>query len=285
MAALIALLASLLFAVTHILFRRGLIASNAIAGSIFSLTMSVIILWSVAPFFLSWSSFRSPAFWYFVAAGILAPGLGRTLSFLAMERVGVARAVSIVNSAPIFASIFAVILLGEVWPLQNMLGTCLVVLGVVILSLPGRKERQWRTIDLYYPILGAFLYAGATNLRKFGFVLDNAPFMAAVVTATAALLCAPVMLRTKVGREIFALPRSSFGWFLAASIVNTVAMFLSIYALSFGKLVIVEPLVGTNPVLTVVLSAIFLRDLEAVTLPILIGTACTVLGTILVVTL
>lgn len=285
MAALFALVASICFAVTHILFRRGLIASNAIAGSIFSLTLSVIILWSVAPFFLSWSSFQSPALWYFTVAGIIAPGLGRTLNFLAMERVGVTRAVSIVNSSPIFASIFAVIVLGEAWPLQNMVGTCLVVLGVVILSISGKKEGQWRKIDIIYPILGALFFGGAANVRKFGLIVDNVPFMAAVVTATAALLCAPAMLQTKVGREVFALPRSSFGWFLAAGFVNTGAMFLSIYALSFGKIVIVEPLLSTSPVLTVVLSAMFLKDLEAVTLRIVIGTACTVLGTIFVVTL
>lgn len=285
MAVLFALLASLCFAVTHILFRRGLIASNAVVGSLFSLTLAVIILWSVAPFFLSWSSFRSPAFWYFAAAGILAPGLARTLNFVAMERVGVARAISLVHTAPIIASVLAVIFLGEPWPLQNMLGTCLVVLGVLILSIPVKKERQWRKIDIMYPILAALLFAGSAPIRKFGFILDNVPFMAAVVTATAALFSASAMLWTKLGREIFTLPRSSFGWFLAAGFMNTAAMFLSIYALSFGKVVIVEPLSGTTPILTVILSAIFLRDLEAVTLPILIGTACTVLGTIFVITL
>ena len=43
-----------------------------------------------------------------------------------------------------FASIFAVLLVGEVWTLQNFLGTSLVILGVVILSRVQTEQEQWR---------------------------------------------------------------------------------------------------------------------------------------------
>jgi len=55
------------------------------------------------------------------------------------------------------------------------------------------------------------------------------------------------------------------------------------YALSNGKVVIVEPLVSSNPVLTLLFTAIFLRDLEAVNLRVIGGALLTVMGTILVV--
>ena len=55
------------------------------------------------------------------------------------------------------------------------------------------------------------------------------------------------------------------------------------YALSYGKVVIVEPLVSSNPVLTLLFTAIFLRDLEAINLRVIIGALLTVVGTILVV--
>jgi uncharacterized membrane protein len=54
------------------------------------------------------------------------------------------------------------------------------------------------------------------------------------------------------------------------------------YALSFGKVVIVEPLTSTNPVISIVLSAMFLRDLEAITPRVVLGAALTVIGTVLV---
>jgi drug/metabolite transporter (DMT)-like permease len=48
--------------------------------------------------------------------------------------------------------------------------------------------------------------------------------------------------------------------------------------------VIVEPLVSSNPVLTLLLTAIFLRDLEVLSTRVIIGALLTVVGTILVVT-
>ena len=52
-------------------------------------------------------------------------------------------------------------------------------------------------------------------------------------------------------------------------------------ALGYGKVVIIEPLIATNPMLTIFLTAVFLRDLEAVTSRVAIGACCTVVGTIL----
>ncbi len=81
------------------------------------------------------------------------------------------------------------------------------------------------------------------------------------------------------------LSRRSLGWFFAAGLANTASMVSVFYALSFGQLVVVEPLVSTNPVLSILLSAIFLKDLEAITRRVVLGAVCTVIGTILVVTL
>jgi uncharacterized membrane protein len=92
-------------------------------------------------------------------------------------------------------------------------------------------------------------------------------------------------LQFQGGRQVFKLPRQSAGWLITAGIVNTAAMLSVFYALSFGKVVIVEPLVSSNPVLTLILTAIFLRDLEVLSARVIIGALLTVAGTILVVTL
>jgi len=46
--------------------------------------------------------------------------------------------------------------------------------------------------------------------------------------------------------------------------------------------VIVEPLVSSSPVLTLLLTAIFLKDLEALSLRVIVGALLTVTGTVLV---
>ena len=56
------------------------------------------------------------------------------------------------------------------------------------------------------------------------------------------------------------------------------------YASSHGKVVIVEPLVSSNRVLTLLLTSIFLRDVEVLSLRVIFGALLTVAGTILVIT-
>jgi len=276
--------AALCFAVSHVLIRRGMVTSNAITASLFSIGMSAITLWVMVPFFIPLSSFLAPAIWYFVVAGIFAPGLGRMLNFKGIERIGLARSVPIANSAPMFASVLAVLIMGEPWALQNIIGTTLVVLGVVILSKRQSGKEQWRKIDLIYPVMASFSFAVSSNLRKLGLLAENIPLMAATVTATTALLFVLAVLRVQGGRQAILLSRRSFGWFFASGLSNTAAMLSVFYALSFGKVVIVEPLVGVNPVIAIFLSTIFLRDLEAITSRVMMGAGCTVLGSMLVIT-
>jgi drug/metabolite transporter (DMT)-like permease len=88
----------------------------------------------LALFLVPLSTLWMPSIGYFVAAGFFAPAIGQTLAYIGMERIGVARAAPIVNTSPIFSSMSAVFFLGEVWLLQNMIGTCLVIAGVIVLS-------------------------------------------------------------------------------------------------------------------------------------------------------
>ena len=275
--------AALFFSIAHIFIRRGLIESNAMTGSFISLSMSAAVLWLLLIISVPLSALWTPAIFIFIAAGFFAPGIGRTLSYVGIERIGVARSVPIVNSSPIFASIFAVIFLGETWVLQNIVGTFLVILGVVTLSMVRRAEGKWRKRDIVYPVVGAVAFGASAILRKAGLEFIGIPVLAAAVTAGAAALLSFCLLQIQGGKQAIKLTSKSAGWLFAAALFNTAAMLSVFYALSHGKVVIVEPLVSSNPVLTLLFTAIFLRDLEALNLRVLIGALLTVTGTILVV--
>jgi drug/metabolite transporter, DME family len=276
--------AALFFSIAHVLIRRGLVESNAMTGSFISLSVSAGVLMLLVPLFVPLSSFWNWGIIYFIVAGIFAPGIGRTLSYVGIERIGVARSVPIVNSSPIFASIFAVLYLGEAWVLQNIIGTLLVILGVVMLSLVKPAKGQWRKMDIVYPILGAIAFGMSANLRKAGLEVLRVPILAAALTALTAALFSFTLLQFKGGKEAFRLSRKSAAWLFSAAFFNTAAMLSVFYALSHGKVVIVEPLVSSNPVLTLILTAIFLKDLEVLSSRVIIGAILTVVGTILVVT-
>jgi DME family drug/metabolite transporter len=284
MAEYFSLQAALCFSIAHVLIRRGLVESNAMTGSFISLSISATVLSLLVPFFVPPSAFWNPAIGYFVLAGIFAPGIGRTLSYVGIERVGVARSVPIVNASPIFASLLAVFYLGEAWVVQNIAGTVLVICGVITLSIVKPNQGEWRKMDIFYPILGAVAFGISANLRKGGLDAINVPVLAAAVTAATAALFSLGLLQWNGGREAFKLSRKSAGWLLTAGFFNTAAMLSVFYALSFGKVVIVEPLVSSNPVLTLLLTALFLKDLEVLSARVIVGSLLAVIGTILVVT-
>jgi len=276
--------AALCFSIAHIFIRRGLVGSNAMTGSFISLSMSAAILWLLFPFFAPLSALWTPVSLVFVMAGIFAPGIGRTLSYVGIEKIGVARSVPIANSSPIFASVFAVVFLAEAWVPQNIVGTLLVISGVIILSVAKPAQGEWRKLDVIYPLIGAMAFGASAILRKAGLGYVDIPVMAAAVTAGSAALFSLALLQFRGGKEAFKLTRRSAAWLFTAGLVNTAAMLSVFYALSHGKVVIVEPLVSSNPVLTLLLTAIFLRDLEAINMRVIIGALLTVTGTVLVVT-
>ena len=274
---------ALCFSIAHILIRRGLVESNAMTGSFISLSMSAVLLWILLPFFAPLSALWSPAVLIFVIAGIFAPGIGRTLSYVGIEKIGVARSVPIANSSPIFASIFAVTFLAEAWVPQNIAGTLLVIGGTMVLSLSKPATGEWRKLDVIYPLVGAMAFGASAILRKAGLDQIPIPVLAGAVTAGSAALFSFALLQVQGGKVAFKLSRRSAAWLFPAGFINTAAMLSVFYALSHGKVVIVEPLVSSNPVLTLLFTAIFLRDLEVINLRVITGALLTVVGTILVV--
>lgn len=276
-------LAALCFSIAHILIRRGLVESNAMTGSFISLSMTAAVLWLLFPFFAPWSALWTPVTLIFVAAGIFAPGIGRTMSFVGIEKIGVARSVPVANSSPIFASIFAVVFLAEVWVPQNIAGTLLVISGVITLSLAKPAQGSWRKFDIIYPLIGAMAFGASAILRKAGLDSLPVPVLAGAITAGSAALFSFGLLQARGGRAALKLTRRSAAWLFSAALFNTAATLSVFYALNYGKVVIVEPLVSSNPVLTLLFTAIFLRDLEAINLRVLVGALLTVTGTVLVV--
>lgn len=80
------------------------------------------------------------------------------------------------------------------------------------------------------------------------------------------------------------LSRQSAAWLFAAALVNSGAILSFFYALNFGQIVRVEPLVACNPLLTILWTGIFLREIERLSGRIVLGALVTVTGTVLVVT-
>ena len=284
MAIFYALIASFGFATSHILIRRGLPESNPLAGFAISIVISAITLWSMVAATLPLTTFLTHAIWYFAVGGLFASGLGRWLVYVSIDRLGVARSIPVVSTTPMFASILAVIIVGEHWTLGAFFGTVCIISGVIVITRTHEQKADWQRRDFIFPFLAALSFSLSASVRKLGFFIDNLPLMASCVNATTGLVLAIGMIYGQGGpRKVLPMSRRVFAWFVAAGLCNTTGMVANFFALSTGDIVIVEPLISTNPVLTVVLTAIFLRDVETVNMRVCAGVALTFVGTLLLV--
>ena len=69
--------------------------------------------------------------------------------------------------------------------------------------------------------------------------------------------------------------------FFTAGITISLAMVCIYYALDLGKVSVVIPISSTGPFFSLIFSALFLRDVERVTLPIVLSAAMIVGGVLL----
>ena len=276
--------AALCFSIAHIFVRRGLNGSNALTGSVISLGTSTVIFWTLALVLAPLAHLASPAIGYFIAGGVFAPAIGQTLGYIGMERIGVARSSPIVNTSPMFSSIFAVLLLGEIWLAQNILGTSLVILGVVILSTSRQASGEWDKKDIIYPVLAAVAFGISTTFRKTGLMTIHVPLLAAAVTVGTAFLVLLAIVWFRGGQRILRFNRRSSGWLFGGAVINSAAILSFFSALNVGTVVRVEPLVACNPLLTLLWASIFLRQFETLSWRVVGGALVTVAGTVLVVT-
>ena len=276
--------AALLFSIAHVFVRRGLVHSNGLTGSLISVGTSALVFWLLALFLVPLPMFWTPSIGYFIAAGFFAPAIGQTLAYIGMERIGVARAAPIVNTSPIFSSIFAVVFLNEVWLLQNIVGTCLVIAGVIVLSARKTSEGAWRKKDILYPMLGAVVFGISTTLRKAGISEVQDALWGAPVTVGMAFWVLLPIVRIRGGRRVLALNPQGNRWLVGAALVNAGAILSFFSALNIGSIVRVESLVACNPLLTILWTGIFLRRIEKLSGRIVWGALVTVAGTVLVVT-
>ena len=279
-AELYALTNAFLFALHNILIKKALRHSNPATGVISSLSINVVFLWSVAILFVPLGSLTSASILIFVVVGFFQPGLTRLLTYKGIDTLGVALTDPIRASTPLFSAIMAIIFLGEQITLPIVIATFMIIGGITLLSWQGGSMKLvGSALYLWYPIAASALAGASQVVRKFGLAAVPHPFLAAAVTASSSLVVSVLTMRyVEKTQESWRMNRQCFWWYLAAGIVISFAMTCIYYALDLGKVSVVIPIASTGPLFSLILTAIFLRDVERVTVRIVLSAAMIVGG-------
>src|SRR5262245_48453059 len=153
----LALMGALCSAVATIAFRQDLRYSNTFSGFWINLTVGLVCVWIATWLTVPASAMHAKAIPFFIGSGLLGTVAGRFFRFKGIEKVGAPVAAAINNLYPFISTGLASLLLGELVTLPILLGTCVIVLGTMLLLMSGRDVGVVR-VDFVYLFLCVFCF-------------------------------------------------------------------------------------------------------------------------------
>lgn len=277
-----ALLSATAWAVDAILVRLGARTSNVVAAAFLSYCVTACCGWFYILTYIPLHRLWAVSTIYFVLSGCLQPLLARLLYYLGITRLGIARAGPLLGTMPLFGVLVAVTFLKELPTLAVYGGTLFTVASVWLVSWGGGRKGEWRLLDLFFPLGGAFFGAVSQNLRKAGLLILPDPLMGAAISTSTSLALFSIFLLFSGRLRLLKMHRGSLPFFGSAALVSTTAQLLTFTALSRGEASVVIPLLNTSSIFALVFSSLFLKDLEKITPRIIFGAVLMVFGVILI---
>ena len=248
--AALALLAAVMFGISNVAARRGLVHADPQAGACLSIGVCALWFLACAPWWWEDAQWLTLGFWVFVFNGLFHPMLSMYLAYEANERAGATVSATFGATAPLFAAAIAVVCFGETLTLGIGLGTALTVAGVMRLSWSPGVYRAALRSALLFASGAALIRAGNQGLTKFGLeLLPNAIF-AALISFSIAFVGTVIIYRLRFGAFPLPMPRRGVQSFTIAGSGIAVAIWAMFTALGTGDIVVVSPIVTSFPIFT-----------------------------------
>jgi DME family drug/metabolite transporter len=226
----------------------------------------------------------TPLLW-FVAMGIAGPGIGRITHLIGITKLGLNRSVTISSATPIWATLIAIVVLGESPGFSVLLGTMAIVSGVWLLSMREDGSQSfgaWFRGALIFPLIASVAYALAPIFVKLAFAYQQAPGVALAVgfmTGNVVLLAGKPLLPRWDGAPPL---RRDVLWLFAAGGINITTAFLLTIAFTLAPISTTLPLSRTAPIWVLLVSYLFLGQLERVTWRTVVAAVMVVTGGVLI---
>jgi len=283
MGIVLALLAALIDSLSVIFVRKRLDNSNFFSAVFVTTAIGSIIFWPLTLLFTSFRTVNVEGILFFAITGILAPGISRLCYFKGVDVVGVSVNASIHAAYPVYSSIFAALLLGEVIASENWIGIICVVVGVVFVqSSLSKSKAGFKRVrkGILFPMLASLTIATSYITRKYGLSICNEPLLGvAIGYSLSSFLYIIVLVCSGTARGHFSLSKD-FRLFWKAGACLSFGWLLVFYALSYERVSIVTSLMQTQSLFVLFFSHLLLKESEHISSRLIIGTILVLIGVV-----
>jgi DME family drug/metabolite transporter len=277
-AQVLALITSIFYASALVSARAGMRYSTPTTVTLVSILIQNLLLWSAI--FVTGGVHTVPliGILLFTVVGIFQLGV-RLLAYTGVEKIGASRSSALQSVSPLISAAIAVAILGEPTTPLIVLGTCLVVAGIVLISWkPERQLADFRRWHLLLPIGAAFLTGINHPIRRYVLTMADEPLFFSALMGSVSLVGFLIYFAASRRSQRLVWNRKAIGPFLATGVCETISILMIITAISMGRVVIVAPIAASYPVWSLIESAIFLRDVEPINGKIIMGIVSVVAG-------
>ena len=270
MAVLLAIASAALFGAMTVALRLALLRNpDARVGAAVTAIVAFAVALAATPVGSGEARGRDLAL--FALAGLLAPGVSQLLFTLAVRDAGAARASVLVGSAPLVTVALGLTLLGEPLKAGILAGAALIVAGGAALAWERIRPTTFRAIGIGWAIGATVLFASRdTFVRWFSGETPVASTTAAAATLAGGALALSLAAAGRPWRRV--LPFVPVGLCFGLSYVF---LFEAYYR---GRVTVVSPLVATESLWGVGLSALLIGRSELVGRRLVVGALLIVAG-------
>lgn len=285
-------MSSIFFGIVKVLDRKGLERSVFLVGLLYSLSVGPPILFAFS--IINGDLFVNHSYDLWVLAnsafsGVVGFGLGGICLFGSIRILGATRASVMSATQIVFATALSTIFLGENLGLQLVAGIFLVFLGLIFVSLscPQVKEeklsggRRHMTGILLGLASGFFWGASMIPQKEAMRSLGSAP-IASLLSYLFSILALILILVFFPSKRSFRIDKASSTFFMSSGILRTFGSLSRYFALSLAPVVLNAPFLSLAPLITLLLSYMFMQRYELVNARALLGSLLVVVGCSLV---
>ncbi len=261
----------LIFSAHQVLVRRGLKRSDVLSGNFLSITTTFLIF---LPYLLL-RFYPDPRFLLsMVIAGILNFTLARICFYESIRRVG-ANVASALSALRIYVAEVVGALTGERVTPTLLLASNLIFFGIVAILNPEDPKGKRDRLGLMLGFFTAIFVVLSSYFVKIGLSIHDDPILGASVSFATAFLMATLLGEKSLrSRRFVEVPT-----FVLAGALVGLGHLLRYYALSLYPISVVEPVLSTYPLFTILLSR--LSGIETIDKRTLVGCLFIVAGIVL----